>query len=83
MIIISNIMVKTLFLNLAMTPAEIFKVDIMRVERRKNEPSRKQWTISNVTTPLFKYDFFTKKIILFCLLFEVMFWSMYPNKKKM
>ena len=33
-----------------MTTAEILRDDLMRAERRKNEPFRREWAISNVAT---------------------------------
>ena len=33
-----------------MTAAEILREDLMRAERRKNEPFRREWAVSNVAT---------------------------------
>jgi hypothetical protein len=41
----------------SMTATEIFEADLDRVERRKNEPFRKEWIISDVTVPSSKSDF--------------------------
>jgi len=40
-----------------MTSAQILRKDLLRAERRKNEPFRKEWVISNVTIPSSKSEF--------------------------
>jgi hypothetical protein len=40
-----------------MTTAKILREDILRAERRNNEPFRKEWVISNVTIPSSKSEF--------------------------
>jgi len=40
-----------------MTTAQILREDLLRAERRKNEPFRKEWVISNVTIPSSKSEF--------------------------
>ena len=40
-----------------MTSAQILREDLLRAERRKNEPFRKEWVISNVTIPSSKSKF--------------------------
>ena len=40
-----------------MTSAQILREDLLRAERRKNEPFRKEWVISNVTIPSSKSQF--------------------------
>ena len=41
----------------SMTATEILEADLERAERRKNEPFRKEWIISDVTVPSSKSDF--------------------------
>ena len=41
---------------IAMTATEILEADLERAERRKNEPFRKEWIISDVTLASTKYD---------------------------
>ena len=41
-----------------MTSAQILREDLLRAERRKNEPFRKEWVTSNVTIPSSKSEFF-------------------------
>ena len=40
-----------------LTTAQILMGDLLRAERRKNEPFREEWVISNVTIPSSKYEF--------------------------
>ena len=40
-----------------MTATKILREDLMRAERRKNEPFRKEWAISDVTIPSSKSEF--------------------------
>jgi hypothetical protein len=40
-----------------MTTAQILREDLIRAERRMNEPFRKEWVISNVTIPSSRSDF--------------------------
>ena len=40
-----------------MTSAQILREDLLRAERRKNEPFREEWVISNVTIPSSKSEF--------------------------
>ena len=40
-----------------MNATEILEADLERAERRKNEPFRKEWIISDVTVPSSKSDF--------------------------
>ena len=47
----------------AMNATKILEADLERAERRKNEPFRKEWIISDVTVPSFKSDFVQNKDI--------------------
>ena len=40
-----------------MTSAQILREDLLRAERRKNEPFRKEWVISYITIPSSKSEF--------------------------
>ena len=63
-----------------MNATEILQDDLERAERRKTEPSRREWAISYVSTLSSKSDFFYKMKILLCLLLELIFCTM--NQKK-
>ena len=64
-----------------MNTTEILQDDLERAERRKTEPSRREWVISYVSTLSSKSDFFYKMKILLCLLLELIFYGMYPKKR--
>ena len=40
-----------------MTTTEILEADLERAERKKSEPFRREWDVSNVATPSSKSDF--------------------------
>ena len=47
-----------------MTTAEILREDLMRAERRTNEPFRREWAISNVATLLSKPELLKDNFVL-------------------
>ena len=62
-----------------MNATEILEANLERDERRKSEPFRREWDVSNVSTFSYKSVFYKMKILL-CLLLELIFCTM--NQKK-
>jgi hypothetical protein len=67
---------------LSMIVAQILKEDILRDERRKNGPFRKEWSILYVIIFPFRYDSLQNEyVILSLIILELIFCNLYTKKK--
>ena len=63
-----------------MTTAEILREDLMRSERRNNEPLEKNGLFQMLQYLLLNLFFYKMKILL-CLMLELIFCITYPKKR--